>query len=348
MKYLLHSAIMLVCFFTFLSCKKADAGAASKSAPTNLTVVAAVSTDGSGIVNFTASADNSISYEYEFGNGANKTVPSGTTSYQYTLAGSNTYDVIVTARSASGLSVKKTIQLLVDIKATVPGLLWAEEFNVDGAPDPTKWGYDLGNNNGWGNAELEYYTSRRENSIVEGGVLKIKAIKENFSGFTYTSARLLSKDKFAFKYGTVEVRAKIPAGVGTWPAIWMLGANIGTAGWPACGEIDIMEHKGSELNKIYGTLHYPGRAGGNADGNTKIVANATTEFHIYKLEWTATAIKVYADGQLVHSVTNTNSIPFNHDFFVILNLAIGGTFAGPVDAGLNNASMEVDYVRVYK
>ncbi|MDB5013519.1 MAG: bglA 1 [Daejeonella sp.] len=348
MKYLLHSAIMLACFFTFLSCKKAGAGTASKTAPTNLNVVAAVSTDGSGSVNFTASADNAISYEYEFGNGDHKTVATGTTSYQYTLAGTNTYDVVVTARSSSGLSVKKTIQVIVVINATTPGLIWADEFNVDGAPDPSKWGYDLGNNNGWGNAELEYYTSRRENSVVEGGVLKINAIKENFSGFTYTSARLLSKDKFAFKYGKIEIKAKIPAGVGTWPAIWMLGADIGTAGWPACGEIDIMEHRGSELNKIFGTLHYPGRSGGNADGNTKTIANATTEFHIYSLDWSATAIKIYVDDQLIHNVANTNNIPFNHDFFVILNLAIGGSFAGSVDAGLNNATMEVDYVRVYK
>ena len=348
MKYLLHSAVIIACFFTFLSCKKAGAGTTTKSAPTNLSVVAAVSTDGSGTVNFTASAENSVSFEYEFGNGDNKTVPSGTTSYKYTLAGSNTYDVVVTARSSSGLSVKKTIQVLVVINATTPGLLWADEFSVDGAPDPTKWGYDLGNNNGWGNAELEYYTSRRDNSIVEGGVLKIKAVKENYSGFTYTSGRLLSKDKFAFKYGKIEIKAKLPAGVGTWPAIWMLGDNIGTAGWPTCGEIDIMEHKGSELNKIYGTLHYPGRSGGNADGNTKTIANASTEFHIYSLDWSATAIKIYVDDQLIHNVPNTNNIPFNHDFFVILNLAIGGTFAGPVDADLNNATMEVDYVRVYK
>lgn len=150
------------------------------------------------------------------------------------------------------------------------------------------------------------------------------------------------------KYGKVEVRAKIPAGVGTWPAIWMLGADIGTAGWPACGEIDIMEHRGSELNKIFGTLHYPGRSGGNADGNTKVIANATTEFHLYTLDWSAASIKIYADNILVHTVANSTAIPFNHDFFFILNLAIGGNFAGAVDATLSNATMEVDYIRVYK
>jgi beta-glucanase (GH16 family) len=153
---------------------------------------------------------------------------------------------------------------------------------------------------------------------------------------------------FAFTYGKIEVRAKFPAGVGTWPAIWMLGSNITTVGWPACGEIDIAEHRGSELNKIFGTLHYPGRSGGNPNGSTRIISNATTEFHIYTVEWSALAIKIYVDGQLYHSVANSSAIPFNHDFFIILNVAMGGTFGGAVDPAFTNATMEVDYVRVYK
>jgi beta-glucanase (GH16 family) len=128
----------------------------------------------------------------------------------------------------------------------------------------------------------------------------------------------------------------------------MLGSDISSAGWPACGEIDIMEHKGSDLNKIYGTLHYPGRSGGNADGNTKVISNATTEFHIYSLDWSATSIKIYVDGQLIHSVANSSGIPFNHDFFFIMNVAMGGTFAGSVDPAFTSATMEVDYIRVYQ
>ena len=179
-------------------------------------------------------------------------------------------------------------------------------------------------------------------------MLKIKVIKESYNGSAYTSARLLSKDKFSFKYGKVEVSAKLPTGVGTWPAIWMLGSNINTAGWPASGEIDIMEHKGSELNKIYGTLHYPGRSGGNADGSTRMITNATSEFHKYSLEWSASSIKIFVDDQLVHSVANTTALPFNHDFFLILNQAIGGGFAGPVDHAFTNSTFEIDYVRVYQ
>ncbi len=171
--------------------------------------------------------------------------------------------------------------------------------------------------------------------------------KEAFSGSAYTSARLLSKGKFAFKYGRVEVSAKLPAGAGTWPAIWMLGNNIGTVSWPDCGEIDIMEHKGNELNKIYGTLHYPGRSGGNANGSSRMITNASTEFHKYSLDWSASAIKIYVDDQLIHSIANSAAIPFNHDFFLILNLAMGGTFGGNVDAAITNATLEIDYVRVY-
>jgi beta-glucanase (GH16 family) len=238
-------------------------------------------------------------------------------------------------------------QVTVNVKAVTPGLFWSEEFNTDGPPDPAKWGYDLGAG-GWGNAELEYYTDRPANAIVQNGVLKINAVKENYNGSAYTSARLLSKNKFAFTYGKVEVRAKLPAGVGTWPAIWMLGSDISSAGWPNCGEIDIMEHRGSELNKIFGTLHYPGRSGGNADGGTKVISNATTEFHTYSIDWSATAIKIYVDDQLYHTVANSASIPFNHDFFFILNIAMGGGFGGTVDPAFTNATMEIDYIRVYK
>ena len=214
-------------------------------------------------------------------------------------------------------------------------------------PDPAKWGYDLGAG-GWGNNEAQNYTSRADNVVVMNGSLKITARKENYNGSSYTSARMLSKDKFSFKYGKVEIRAKLPAGAGTWSALWMLGSNIGTAGWPACGEIDIMEHLGRSLNKIYGTLHYPGRSGGNADGNTKMISNATTEFHIYSVEWSAVAIKISVDGQLIHSVANSASIPFNHNFFVIMNVAMGGSFGGAIDPAFTNAFMEVDYIRVYQ
>jgi beta-glucanase (GH16 family) len=332
---------ILAILLGLFSCSKKSEPAPQNPAPSNLVVNANVSTDNSGNVSFTATATNAVSYEYDFGNGIFQTAPTGIVTYQYPNGG--TYTVNVTAKGSGGQTISKSLQVTV---ATALGLVWSDEFNTNGAPDPAKWGYDLGGG-GYGNNELEYYTNRPENVIVENGVLKIKAIKENYNGSAYTSARLLSKGKFEFKYGKVEVSAKLPAGVGTWPAIWMLGANANTVGWPDCGEIDIMEHRGNELNKIFGTFHYPGHSGGNADGGTKMISNATTAFHKYSLDWSASVIRIYVDDQLVHSLANSASVPFNHDFFFILNVAMGGTFGGTIDPNFSNATMEVDYIRVY-
>jgi beta-glucanase (GH16 family) len=226
-------------------------------------------------------------------------------------------------------------------------LVWFDEFDVNGAPNPLKWTYDLGNNNGWGNSELQTYTQSPSNVIVDGGVLKITAKKE---GSGYTSARLKTEGLYKFTYGKVEVRAKLPAGAGTWPAIWMLGANYSTPGnaWPASGEIDIMEQKGFEPTKIHATLHYPGNSGGNANTNVTTVANTATEFHVYSVIWSPTTIKFYVDGVQFHSFNNSAAVPFNHDFFLILNVAMGGTFGGPVDPAFTQSTMEVDYVKVYR
>lgn len=225
-------------------------------------------------------------------------------------------------------------------------LKFSDEFNTDGTPDPTKWSYDLGTgSNGWGNNEAQSYTNASDNVIVAGGNLKITAKKV---GSSYTSARLKTEGKFDFTYGKVEVRAKLPSGGGTWPAIWMLGSDYATNTWPGCGEIDIMEHKGNEPNVIHGTLHYPGNSGGNANGNTKTITNASTEFHVYKTIWSPASVKIYVDDVLFHTVANTSSLPFNKDFFMILNVAMGGTFGGTIDPAFSQSSMEVDYVRVYQ
>lgn len=227
-------------------------------------------------------------------------------------------------------------------------MIWNDEFEVDGAPDPTKWSYNLGAG-GWGNSELQHYTDRADNAIVQNGVLKIIAKAESFSGSNYTSARLVTENKFEFKYGKIEVKAKLPTGGGTWPAIWALGENYATNPWPACGEIDIMEHKGNEPNTIHGTLHYPGRSGGNADSGTTTASNVSSEFHVYKAIWSPTSIKFYIDNQpAFHSYVNSPSTPYNSNFFLILNVAMGGTFGGTVAPGFTQSAMEIDYVRVYQ
>ena len=348
-----NTTLLALLFIVLLSCSKGssgNSGGTTTTAPTNLVVTAIASTDGSGNVAFTATATNAVTYIYEYGNGIIETVPGGLVTYRYTTVGNITYTVNITAKSSSGSTISKSIQVTVNTAGGgAPALVFSDEFNTNGAPDPTKWGYETGTGSGgWGNNELQYYTSRPENAIVQGGVLKIIALKENYLGSAYTSARLLSKNKYSFKYGRIEVRAKFPTGVGTWPAAWMLGDNIGTVGWPACGETDIVEHLGRDLNKIYGTLHYPGRSGGNANGATIMIPDATTAFHIYAVEWSATSIKIYVDAQLYHTVANSTALPFNQNFFILLNMAMGGNFGGAVDPAFTNATFEIDYVRVYQ
>ena len=231
-------------------------------------------------------------------------------------------------------------------------LVWSDEFNTPGKPDSARWSFDIGQgcpyNCGWGNNELQYYTDRTENATVENGVLKIHARKEAHGGADYTSARLVTKGKFQVKYGTIEVRAKLPTGIGSWPAIWMLGSNIDQVGWPACGEIDIMEHRGRDQNKIFGTFHYPGHSGDNASGNSRMIEDASGTFHVYSATWTPREIRISVDGQLVHTLANNGNIPFNHEFYLLLNVAVGGNFAGKVDPAFTGCTMEIDYVRVYQ
>ncbi len=326
---------------SIISCKKSSSEN-NNLAPTNLVINANVVNDSSGNVAFTATASNAVSYFFDFGNSVSQEVTFGVITYKYPASG--TYTVNVIAKSASGQTITGTAQVTVKV---VMKLIFADEFDKPGAPDSTKWGYDLGAG-GWGNAELQNYTNRTDNAIVSNGTLKIIAKAENYNGSPYTSARLLTKDKFSFKYGKIEARIKLPAGVGTWAAFWMLGNNISSVSWPASGEIDIMEHLGRELNKIYATVHHPGHSGANGDGSTMTIANASTEFHKYAAEWTESSIKFTVDNMLFYTFSNAPGLPFNQNFFVILNVAMGGNFGGPVDPAFSSAEMEVDYVRVYQ
>ncbi|MDD7914391.1 glycoside hydrolase family 16 protein [Polaribacter ponticola] len=228
---------------------------------------------------------------------------------------------------------------------TYNNLVWEDDFNTDGAPDATKWTNDLGAG-GWGNGELQDY--KTENAVVEGGSLKITA-KKDASG-NYTSSRLKSQGLYKFTYGRVEVKAKLPAAQGTWPAIWMLGSNFPTVGWPQSGEIDIMEQTGADKNTTLGTCHWFDTASGTkADyGETTSVSNASSEFHLYTLEWTDTAIKIYVDDVKFYELTNNADLPFNADFFLILNVAMGGSLGGTIDPAFTEDSMEIDYVKVFQ
>ncbi len=243
-----------------------------------------------------------------------------------------------------------------DGRADFNTLVFAEEFDVDGAPDPSIWNFQTGDGCpslcGWGNGEAQYYTDRPENVVIESGMLKITALAESFGGRQYTSARLNTQDKFEFTYGRVDVRARVPETGGTWPAAWMLGADIDTNPWPAAGEIDILEHVGNQANTVFGTVHTPSGFGGNANGGDTPLPDATTEFHVYSIDWTETSISFFVDDQKFYTYSpaerNADTYPFNKDFFLLVNMAIGGTFGGNIDPGLTEEVFEIDYIRVYQ
>ena len=231
-------------------------------------------------------------------------------------------------------------------------LVWEDDFNTDGAPDSSKWTYDLGTtdifgNVGWGNQEAQSYTNNSENVIVENGSLKITAKKD---GSTYTSGRIKTQGLYNFTYGRVEVRAKLPSAQGTWPAIWMLGSNHPTAGWPFSGEIDIMEQRGGDKSYVEGTCHWYNTAGSNeaSYGENTSIDTPSSEFHLYTLEWTDTAIKIYLDDVKYYTLPNNADLPFNADFYLLLNLAMGGTNGGDIDPAFTQDTMEIDYVKVFQ
>ncbi|RZA35504.1 MAG: glycoside hydrolase family 16 protein [Lysobacteraceae bacterium] len=232
---------------------------------------------------------------------------------------------------------------------------WRDEFEYVGLPDPRLWNFERGGH-GWGNNELQYYAADGGNALVADGVLTIVARKQSRKDRAYTSARLSSKGKGDFRYGRFEVRARLPAGRGTWPAIWMLPTDQAYGGWPRSGEIDIMEHVGYDPGTIHVTMHtgaYNHRIG-TQRGATRLVEGATTGFHVYRTDWTPQAIRGYVDDQLVLEFPNEGSgpeaWPFDQRFHFLLNVAVGGDWGGKhgVDEAAFPARMQVDYVRVYR
>ncbi|MEO2063661.1 MAG: family 16 glycosylhydrolase [Christiangramia sp.] len=225
-------------------------------------------------------------------------------------------------------------------------LVWSDEFDGDSL-DTDSWNFETGNGtNGWGNNELQYYL--QDNVTVQDGSLFITAKRESESGFDFTSGRITTQDKYEFTYGRVEARIKLPEGVGTWPAFWMLGANFDEVGWPETGEMDILEWVGKEPGRIQSALHFPGNSGGNAVVGPSTIENPSSEFHTYTAEWTEDAITFLLDGEVYFTFDNDSDKPFNKDFFLILNVAMGGSLGGDVDPAFSESAMEIDYVKVYQ
>lgn len=235
-------------------------------------------------------------------------------------------------------------------------LVWADEFNYSGNPNPSFWTAEVGAG-GWGNNERQYYTSGdTDNALVENGVLTITAIREEYSGAEYTSARLITRGKLNVQYGKIEARMKLPYGQGIWPAFWMLGENITDVGWPACGEIDIMELIGGgdgRDNRSHGTAHWDNNGSHASYGGSYTLESGifADSFHTFSIEWTPEFLRWYVDGIQFHvmDITGAGLSEFHQDFFILLNLAVGGNWPGYPDATtVFPQKMEVDYVRVYK
>ena len=255
-------------------------------------------------------------------------------------------------------------------------LVMADEFDIDGQPNPAIWGYDTGTGfDGWGNNELQYYTDRPENVTVQNGMLLISAQRENLNGANFTSARLSTKDLFEQAYGRFEARIKLPAGSGLWPAFWLLGADCEEVGerkdsnWPLCGEIDIMEYRRKEPTTIRGTVHGPGYSGltptgGQITKSYDLGERLDAGFHIFGIEWGPEYINFYVDDALYNQITpedlevtpanETGELGewvFNKPYYIILNLAVGGAFLENIPPDSDEIfpqTMLVDYVRVYK
>jgi len=234
-------------------------------------------------------------------------------------------------------------------------LVWSDEFNYNGIPDSSKWDFEIGKVR---NNEAQYYTNKRsENARVENGSLVLEAHKESFESMDFTSASVHTRNTQEFLYGRIEARAKVPVGVGTWPAIWMLGTNIHEVGWPLCGEIDILENVGFNPKTVHANVHttaYNHGLGTNK-GDSAHIKNPIAEFHNYTIEWTPEKIDFYLDSTKYFSFENDNfgnpeTWPFNEPQYLILNLAVGGMWGGMkgIDSTLFPHKYYVDYVRYFK
>ena len=271
----------------------------------------------------------------------------------FPFAGDYEIELLV-EKNGVDFSSKQTVNIAQDDPGNLPNLVWSDEFDYTGLPSSANWNMETGGG-GWGNNELQYYTNSEDNAKVENGILTITAREEAYGGRDYTSARITTQNKFDFKYGRIEARIKLPYGQGIWPAFWMLGDNINSVGWPACGETDIMEMVGGDGkdNTCHSTLHWEhdgehAQYGESYSLPSGILADA---YHVYSVEWNSQEIKGFIDDTqyFTADITPSQLSEFHNNFFIILNVAVGGNWPGEPNASTTfPQTLEIDYVRVYQ
>jgi beta-glucanase (GH16 family) len=334
--------------------------------PTNLVVEVIISNNGSGVVSIQASANNTVEYQLLIGSNTSPVATNTTGIFEHTFVVSGTYAFEVRAYGSSGRYIKESRQITITVGSgptiddgyTTPmsydnyQLMWNDEFDGNSV-NTSNWVFEIGTgSSGWGNNELQYY--RQENAKVEGGLLTIEARKETYQGSNYTSTRMITRNKKSFQYGRVDIRALLPKGQGLWPALWMLGNNIQTVGWPSCGEIDIMEMVGGSgrENQTHGTVHWD-NGGHQYVGGSYTLPSGTfaDEYHVFTIIWNETSIKWYVNDTKFYeiNITPTHMTEFHQKFFFIFNVAVGGNWPGsPNESTVFPQRMKVDYIRVFQ
>jgi beta-glucanase (GH16 family) len=366
-RYLILTALLFA--ITFSSCSK-DEDDTSTDDPSGLKVEILSIDHETGYVEIQASAQNTNLYQLYIEPSDVPEDVNNTGYFEYTFESQGMHEFSVRAYGASGRYVKVTTEVTIAVEEeAIPlsrgyysateyagfNLVWQDEFNGFSL-NTNDWGYDIGNGQwGWGNNELEYY--RTDNAWVSDSVLTIEARNDGYGGFDYTSAKIKTAGKKSFQYGRIDIRALLPAGKGIWPAIWMLGDNFNSVGWPDCGEIDIMEMIGGNGGEstIYGTLHWEYNGENASAGGSKTLSsgvyNYNEAYHVFSILWNENFIKFYVDDQQFHviDITAGDMTEFHQPHWFILNVAVGGNWPGSPDATtIFPQQMKVDYIRVFQ
>jgi beta-glucanase (GH16 family) len=356
---------VLFFFLLLISCKPSDG--LDRDIPSELKLEITVSPNDPKTILIVAEAADAVKYEIWIGNATQPALTGTTGNFSYTFPGEGEYEVTLRVYGISGkfIYVTRTVEIklpvLLDEGYTTPlqyngyALVWNDEFSGT-ALNALAWTHESGDGCpavcGWGNNELQYY--KRDNTSVDGGTLIIEARKENIGTKAYSSSRIKTQNLKSFRYGRIDVRALLPEGQGIWPAVWMLGNNITTVGWPACGEIDIIEMIGGNgrEKEVHGTLHWDN--GGHASSGGKYTLASGTfadEYHVFTVIWNETSIKWYVNDVVYNEIdiTPSHMTEFHEDFFFIVNLAVGGNWPGSPNAStLFPQQLKVDYIRIFQ